>query len=159
VSFRIIASLACALALAPIQQSAGEKSPAVQDYPLFGHLEGYKVSSYGEERFDRYAFTLPDHSMTVEGHVIKVVYVPDGSQGPASNIELYRSYRIAVESVGGEVLRYDEDRGLTGRVSRDGTNIFMQVEGVYAGGGYGLTVVEERPFRPLIQVPSSAQKP
>jgi hypothetical protein len=96
--------------------------------------------------------------MAVEGHVIQIMYGPDGSQGPASYIELCRSYKIAVESLGGEVLRYDEDSGgLTGRVTRNGSNIFMQVEAT-GGGNYRLTVVEERPFRPLIQTPGSAPK-
>ncbi len=98
--------------------------------------------------------------MTIEGRIIDIDYAPDGSEPPASNLEINRSYKGVIEAIGGEVLMYDETarHGIAGRFTRNNRNIFMDVQ-IYGGQTYELHIVEERPFRALIQPPAPAPKP
>ena len=152
-SFRTVAILACALALAAAQPSVGQGD--AHDYPSLGRIEGYKITSYEEKRFDQLGFDLPDRKMTVEGHVIMISYSPDGSEPSASALEICRSYKAVLDALGGEILRYDETNGcgLVGRFTRNGGNVFVNLAVYGNGSDVRLGIVEEKTFRPLIQKP------
>jgi hypothetical protein len=149
-SLRAIIVLVCVLALAPIKSSLSEEG---HDYPSLGHIEGYKIRSYQEWRFDRAEFPLPGHNLTVEGHKLLILYTPDQGQ-PASQLEMYRSYKLVLDQLGGETLNYDETNGsygLVGRFTRNGLNVYFSIRP--NGSDYYVTVLEEMPFRPLIKPP------
>lgn len=155
-----LAFLACVIVAA--QPAAPQTASVESDYPGFGHIEGYRISNHNEIRFDRFSFVLPDHEMTVEGHVLSYQYKLDGSQPPVSQIELYRSYKEMLERLGAQVLQYNEAHlhGLTARLSRNGTNIYVDIDGMWNGGDlYNVNIVEEKPFRSMIPNPAAASKP
>lgn len=147
-SLRAIIFLVCVLA--PIKSSLGEEG---HDYPSLGHVDGYKVDSYREWRFDRAEFPLPGHNLGVEGHKIGISYVPDHGL-PASQLEIYRSYKLILDQLGGETLKYDEQSGdgLIGRFTRNGLNVYFDVNAT-TYGPYQILVLEEMRFRPLITPP------
>ena len=156
-SLHTVAGLAFALTLAPIRPAVSQDA---HDYSPIGKIEGYKVIDYYEKRFDQYVLPLPDHTMTVEGHYIRIQYAPDGSQPSASALEINRSYKGVLDALGGEVLKYDESdgHGVIGRFTRNNGNVFIDVDVYGNGAGYYLNIVEERPFRSLIQLPAPAPK-
>jgi hypothetical protein len=154
---RILASVAFALTMASPRSAAGADTP--HDYPTIGHIEGYKIDGYEEKRFDHYTFALADRQMTVEGHVIVINYQPDGSEPSASALEVTRSYKSVLDSLGGETLKYNEAGSLVGRFTRNNGNVFMAVDTYGNGAQIFLHIVEEKPFRPLIEQPRAGAKP
>jgi hypothetical protein len=154
-SLRAIIVLVCMMALAPIKPSLGEEG---HDYTELGRVEGYKISSYQEWRFNRAVFVLPGHSLTVEGHLFNIHYEPDHGQ-PASQLEIYRSYKLILDQLAGETLKYEElqEGGLIGRFNRNGLNVYFEVDATNYGP-YQIWVLEEMPFRPLITPPGAPPK-
>ncbi len=74
-------------------------------------------------------------------------------------MELARSYKTVIDGLGGEELSYDEQGGrLVARFTRNGQNVYVKLASNGAGE-YILTVVEERPFRPMIQQSAPSSKP
>jgi hypothetical protein len=160
-TIRTIAAYACLLTLVLIRSAAGQDAAAQHDYPGLGRVEGYKLTRYEEKRFDKVTFDLPDHAMTIEGHVMNFHYEPDGTEPSASALEINRSFRGVLQSLGGEVLRYPETDGpgICGRFTRNGGNVFANVYVSGNGSSYNLGVVEERVFRPLVKQPDTPTKP
>ena len=137
-SLRAIIVLVCMMALAPIKPSLGEEG---HDYTELGRVEGYKISSYQEWRFNRAVFVLPGHNLTVEGHLFNIHYEPDHGQ-PASQLEIYRSYKLILDQLAGETLKYEElqEGGLIGRFQS------KWVECIFRGRCYQLWPVSDLGF-------------
>jgi hypothetical protein len=124
------------------------------DYPGLGRIQGYKITSYDDKRFDRLSLPPP-----VEGHVIRIHYELDGSGPAASQVEIARSYKTVIEDLGGEALSYDEGDGdLVARFTKNSQNVYVGLD-ARSNGWYNLTIVEERPFRSMIQQSGPSSKP
>jgi hypothetical protein len=160
-SIRMFAICAAILVGVPVRPSIGDEG---KDYPGLGRIEGYKISRYEDRRFDRHNFPLSDRQMPIEGHVISIRYVVDGSGPTASPIEIIRSYKTVLDALNGESLQYKEDQNscdgcIVDRFTRNSQNIFVQIDVGAAGQFYDLAIVEERPFRPMIQQSGPTTKP
>ncbi len=82
-SIRMFAICAAILVGVPVRPSIGAEG---KDYPGLGRIEGYKIDRYEDRRFDRHNFPLSDRQMPIEGHVISIRYVVDGSGPTASSL-------------------------------------------------------------------------
>ena len=158
VSTRMTTWVLLALAIGSTSASIGAEPATSHDDPQLGRVEGYSISDYSQKRFDSFDFSLSNRSMHVEGHVIYIRYTPNGSEDTASCLEIRRSFSNVL-SKQGEVM--SDGDPIVGRFTRNGGNVFVQVECFNNGGIYRVTIVEERPFRQLIPPaePAPAQKP
>jgi hypothetical protein len=148
---RIFVTSVLMLIGASIHSSIGAEA---RDYPDLGRIQGYKISSYNDKRFDRVNLPPP-----VEGHVIRFEYQLDGSEPAASAVEIARSYKTVIEGLGGETLSYKEEEGdLVGRFRKNDQNVYVLLD-ARSNGWYVLTVVEERPFRSMIQKSAPSSQP
>jgi hypothetical protein len=133
-----------------------------QDYPGLGRIVGYKIDHREDRRFDRHNFPLPGRQMPIEGQLVTIRYELNGSEPAASSVEIVRSYKTVIDALSGEILQYQEDGGtgcFVARYTKDSQNTFVQLD-IYNGGEiYDLTVVEERPFRPMIEQSAPQSKP
>jgi hypothetical protein len=91
--------------------------------------------------------------MPVEGHVMRLKYVPEDTTASTSAAEIYRTYKFQLGALKADVLNDNEADydGLIGRFTRNGGNVFVDVNVIDNGGLYDLIVIEEKPFRPLVQ--------
>jgi len=152
-SLRTLAAVACVLALAAARPSAAEDEPGAHDFPGLGRIKGYEINAVEDKRFDRFILHLPGHDMPVEGHVMRLKYVPEDTTASTSAAEIYRTYKFQLGALKADVLNDNEAdyNGLIGRFTRNGGNVFVDVNVIDNGGLYDLIVIEEKPFRPLVQ--------
>jgi outer membrane protein OmpA-like peptidoglycan-associated protein len=123
-----------------------------KDYPLFSRMQGFHRSSYQEMAFDRYQFPVgPKQKQAAEGHLYRITYWLNQGDGPLpSKLQIVRNHQNAVREVGGTVVYEDlESFNATTvmRVSRDGRNVWVQLEAIGQGHRYNLVIVEEEAMK------------
>lgn len=128
-----------ALAGAAIAQEADAEN--CKDHPMFSRMKNFIISDC-KKNFDAVEFYLMDsQTKTVEGQVTRIDYsLREGGQMP-SVLQVRRNYGNAVKALGGSVL-FDEDINFTGKVVKNGKEIWVKLEVFNGGRDYTLNVLE-----------------
>jgi len=140
---RIIAVLfvlSAVAATAQLSDYSGYKDPA-----LFTRLSHYFLSTEGslvDTPFDGFEFMLKTGNQRVEGHHLRYDYGFDESAGRTpSYLQIIRNYQAAAKKIGGQVL-YEDERRTTIRISRNGQETWVALEGFNEGREYQLDIIE-----------------
>ena len=128
-----------ALAGAAVAQEADAEN--CKDHPLFSRMKNFLISDC-KKSFDAVEFYMPESQYkTVEGQVTRIDYaLREGAQMP-SVLQVRRNYGNAVKSLGGSVL-YDENINFTGKVVKNGKEVWVKLDVYNDGRDYTLNVLE-----------------
>ena len=128
-----------ALAGAAFAQEADAEN--CKDHPMFSRMKNFFIADC-KKSFDAVEFYILDsQTKTVEGQVTRIDYaLREGAQMP-SVLQVRRNYGNAVKSLGGSVL-FDENINFTGKVVKNGKEIWVKVEVYNDGRNYTLNVLE-----------------
>jgi OmpA-OmpF porin, OOP family len=148
-----------AIAIYPVPAAAQTKADSdaagCQDHPLFTRMQNMRIATCRSSGFESFAFRTGKGNQTtpVEGKRLELRYqILPGNQ-PPSPIASIRNYQQAIKAIGGTVL-YEDQRFTTLKMSKDGKEIWTQVDTAW-GGGYMLTIVEKQAM--VQQVVASAE--
>ncbi|MCX6563500.1 MAG: OmpA family protein [Candidatus Aminicenantes bacterium] len=128
-----------ALAGAAIAQEADAEN--CKDHPMFSRMKNFFIADC-KKSFDAIEFYIPDsQTKTVEGQVTRIDYtLREGAQMP-SVLQVRRNYGNAVKSLGGSVL-FDESIYFTGKVVKNGKEVWIKLDVFNDGRDYTLNVLE-----------------
>jgi outer membrane protein OmpA-like peptidoglycan-associated protein len=136
--------------LTPAISSAQQDARGSKDHPLFSRWPGYYIYYYEHKNFDAYGFRLKDRKETVEGELFYLRYWPQDRDNQPSRLEVVRNYENAIRKAGGTVLYTEETYYTTGKLVKEGKEIW--VEATNAGSGeIALRVVERQAMEQTIQ--------
>jgi OOP family OmpA-OmpF porin len=112
-----------------------------KDHPLVSRMKNFTISSC-ESNFDSVDFYVAEgETKAVEGQKTVIGYaLQEGSPSP-SYLQIRRNYGNAIKNLGGTVL-FDDARYVSGKVVKNGREVWISVEGFNEGGDYVLTIVE-----------------
>jgi OOP family OmpA-OmpF porin len=129
------------LALAGAAIAQEEDAENCKDHPMFSRMKNFLIADC-KKSFDAVEFYVTDsQTKTVEGQVTRIDYaLREGAQMP-SVLQVRRNYGNAVKSLGGSVL-FDENINFTGKVVKNGKEIWVKVEVYNDGRNYTLNVLE-----------------
>ena len=151
-----VSSVPLLLTLPAMAQSKADADAAgCQDHPLFTRMQNMRIATCRKSEFESFAFRTGKGAQTtpVEGKRVEMRYqVLPGNQAP-SPIASIRNYQQAIKAIGGSVV-YEDPRYTTLKVSKDGMEIWTQVDTAW-GGGYLLTIVEKQAM--VQQIVASAE--
>jgi OOP family OmpA-OmpF porin len=142
-AFLFFLALATLLVFAGVRPAIAQEQDAenCRDHPLLSRMKNFHIASC-ESNFDSVQFNLPDsETKTVEGQKTKIDYVIQEGTPYPSYLQIRRNYGNAIKNLGGTVL-YDEERYVTGKIVKNGREVWVAVEGFNDGTEYELTVVE-----------------
>jgi OmpA-OmpF porin, OOP family len=112
-----------------------------KDHPLFSRMKNYHIAGC-KSAFDAVEFYVKDSdAKTVEGQMTHIEYYLNENSPMPSQLQIRRNYGNAAKSIGAAIL-YDQDNYLTGRLTKNGKEIWFKVEIYNEGGIYALTVLE-----------------
>ena len=132
------ASLAVAAPQAKPADAAGCK-----DHPLFTRMPGMRIVSCKASDFDRAVFkTGKATDVAVEGRRVDLKYAMDVGLTAPSPLAIIRNHQQAIAAIGGAT-QYEDQRYTILKVSRDGKEIWTQVDTAWQRG-YFLTIVEKQ---------------
>lgn len=120
-----------------------------QDSTLFSRMPNFKIIQYRDTEFDAHKFWVTEagkhKTQPVEGHLTYWKYVFDKSSGatPPSKLQIIRNYQAAAAKIGGKVI-YDGPHQSTVTISRDGSNVWLDVNPVSTGAEYSLWILEQQ---------------
>jgi outer membrane protein OmpA-like peptidoglycan-associated protein len=128
-----------ALAGAAVAQEADAEN--CKDHPMFSRMKNFLISDC-KKSFDAVEFYMLDsQTKTFEGQVTRIDYtLREGAQMP-SVLQVRRNYGNAVKSLGGSVL-YDENINFTGKVVKNGKEVWVKLDVYNDGRDYTLNVLE-----------------
>ena len=132
---------------------AVEASP-LKDSPYFSGMPYYVLSASADKEFDAYTFFDGKKLVTVEGKLWSKEYWLKDNAPSGSDLQITRNYANAVKGLGGAVFIdgfCDGDacgdksafRLMTGKRTKDGKEVWVEVVPHNDGSDYTLTVVEK----------------
>jgi outer membrane protein OmpA-like peptidoglycan-associated protein len=122
---------------APIPDKAG-----CLDHPLFTRMQGMRIETCKTIDYDSFAFmTGKKTTNNVEGKRIEIRYKTDPPVAP-SPLQIIRNHQQAIAKIGGTTI-YEDNRYTVLKVSKDGKEIWAQVDTAW-GKGYMLTIIEKQ---------------
>jgi len=120
------------------QDAAGCK-----DHPLFTRMQNMRIVSCKSVEFERFVFKMGKGKETpVEGRRFDVRYATDAGNVAPSPVAIIRNHQQAIATIGGTV-SYEDQRYTIVKVSKDGQEVWAQVDTAW-GKGYWLTIVEKQ---------------
>jgi outer membrane protein OmpA-like peptidoglycan-associated protein len=140
------ASLA-AIAAYPVPAVAQPKpdsdAAGCKDHPLFTRMQNMRIATCRSSDFASFAFrTGKGQTTPVEGKRFEIRYqIIAGNQAP-SPLASIRNHQQATKAIGGAVV-YEDPRYTTLKVSKEGKEIWTEVDTAW-GGGFVLTIVEKQ---------------
>jgi outer membrane protein OmpA-like peptidoglycan-associated protein len=140
---------------AAAQTRADSDAPRCKDHPLFTRMQNMRIVTCRASDFESFAFRTGKGNQTtpVEGKRSEIRYqILSGNQAPSA-LATIRNHQQAIKAIGGTV-PYEDQRYTTLKISRDGKEIWAQVDTAW-GGGYVLTIVEKQAM--VQQVAASAE--
>jgi OmpA-OmpF porin, OOP family len=140
---------------AAAQTKADSDAAGCKDQPLFSRMQNMRIATCRTSEFKSFAFRTGKGNQTtpVEGKHFEIRYqVLPGNQAPSALASI-RNYQQAVKAIGGTVL-YEDQRYTTLKISKDGKEIWTEVDTAW-GGGYMLNIVEKQAM--VQQVVASAE--
>jgi OmpA-OmpF porin, OOP family len=129
--------------LAATPQVKAPDATGCKDHPLFTRMSGMRIVSCKVVDFDRFDFkTGKATQVPVEGRRFDIKYTTDAGQAAPSPLAIIRNHQQAIATIGG-VVQYEDQRYTVLKLSRDGKEIWAQVDTAW-GRGYFLTIVEKQ---------------
>lgn len=133
----------------PLLAAAAQNKPesdaaGCKDHPLLTRMQNMRIATCRASEFASFAFRSgPGNQRTpVEGKRLETRYqILAGNQAP-SPLASIRNHQQAIRAIGGSVV-YEDQRYTTLKVSKDGKEIWTEVDTAW-GGGYVLTIVEKQ---------------
>jgi OOP family OmpA-OmpF porin len=136
---------------------AVEASP-LKDSPYFSGMPYYVLSASADKEFDAYTFFDGKKLVTVEGKLWSKEYWLKENAPSGSDLQITRNYANAVKGLGGAVFIdgfCDGDacgdksafRLMTGKLTKDGKEVWVEVVPHNDGSDYTLTVVEKEAMK------------
>ena len=114
-----------------------------KDHALFTRMPGYHIAKCEDKDFDRYSFfSEKGKKIDVEGHYTMLWYKTNEGVKAVSPLAVIRNYQQAIKGIGGSVL-FEDRRYTTLKISRDGKEIWAQIDTAW-GSGYQLHLVEKQ---------------
>ncbi len=124
-------------------QAPQPDAPKCKDHPLFTRMNGMRIVACNGSDFDRFVFkTGKATSEPVEGKRAEIRYKTDAGQPGPSPLAIIRNHQQAISRIGGAVI-FEDPRYTILKVSKDGKEIWTQVDTAY-NSGYILTIVEKQ---------------
>jgi OOP family OmpA-OmpF porin len=137
----LLVDSASLLAAAP--QVKAPDAAGCKDHPLFTRMSAMRIASCKVVDFDRADFkTGKSTQVPVEGRRFDIKYTTDAGQAAPSPLAIIRNHQQAIGTIGG-VVQYEDQRYTVLKVSRDGKEIWAQVDTAWMRG-YLLTIVEKQ---------------
>jgi OOP family OmpA-OmpF porin len=131
------------LAIAAVGQAAAQEQDVegCKDHPLVSRMKNFTISDC-KSSFDAGEFYVAEgETKTVEGQKTVIEYVLKEGSPEVSYLQIRRNYGNAIKSLGGTIL-YDESRYISGKVVKNGREVWLSVEGFNDGSDYVVTIVE-----------------
>jgi OOP family OmpA-OmpF porin len=132
-----------------------------KDTPFLSGMPGYEIWAAEDKEFDQYGFCDGKKLVTVEGKLWKREYGLKSDGKEASGIQIIRNYSNAIKNMGGTILiegareatekvcaseaRYA--RQVTGKVTKDGSELWVEVGYHEYNGTYIITIVENQSMK------------
>lgn len=116
-----------------------------RDHPLFTRMQHMHIATCKQAEFDRATFKTGKGRGTdtvVEGRRFEIRYVADTAATPPTAVAIIRNHQSAIKTIGGTVA-FEDQRYTTLNVSKDGREVWAQVDTAW-GRGYVLTIVEKQ---------------
>jgi OmpA-OmpF porin, OOP family len=114
-----------------------------KDHPLFTRMQNMFIAVYKTVEFEREEFRTGKGNQTtpVEGKRFEIRYQTKTGNIAPSPLAIIRNHQEAIKRIGGTVM-YEDQRYTVLKVSRDGKEIWAQVDTAW-GKGYMLIIVEK----------------
>jgi OmpA-OmpF porin, OOP family len=133
-------------------QDEEEAEVKAKDTPYFSAMPGYVIIDTDDKKFADYHFFNSEDCTTVEGKRFFRAYTLKEGAESASDLQISRNYANAVKAMGGTVLfaglcegaNCAENCGyqmMVGKVTKDGSELWVEVVPFNDGNDYYLTVV------------------
>ena len=114
-----------------------------KDHPVFTRMQNMHITMCKTVEFERVVFKTGKGTQTpVEGRRFDIKYQTDAGNTPPSPLAIIRNHQQAVAKIGGTV-QYEDARYTVLKASKDGKEIWVQVDTAWMRG-YLLTVVEKQ---------------
>jgi OmpA-OmpF porin, OOP family len=124
-------------------QAKEADSAGCKDHPLFTRMQNMHIIMCKAVEFDRFAFkTGKGTEAPVEGKRFDVRYRTDTGNNAPTPVAIIRNHQQAIAKIGGTV-QYEDARYTILKVSKDGKEIWAQVDTAW-GRGYLLTIIEKQ---------------
>jgi outer membrane protein OmpA-like peptidoglycan-associated protein len=138
-----VTSCVLTVCLASLASAAPQKDAAgCKEHPLFTRMTGMYVVSCKAADFDQMIYkTGKGTTETVEGRKLEIRFGLPPGPTPPSPIAIIRNHQQAIAAIGGKTV-YEDVRYTTLKVSKDGKDVWAQVDTAWQRG-YVLTIVEK----------------
>jgi hypothetical protein len=132
------------LALPALAGSDPNDVEGSSDYPLFGRMPNFHISSYDDKDFDAAEFASKEQPVTVEGRKITIYYrLNEGAKAP-SNVEIQRNYRAVLKKAGAEIV-HEDNAETVAKLTKDKQEVWFEVSS--SPQAIDLTIVEQGEFK------------
>ena len=126
--------------------------------PYFTAMPSYQLSSSDDREFDAHRFFDGKGRVNVEGKLWSKYYELNEGASQASELQIIRNYANALRAIGGKVLidgtcegakceDYEGWAFVSGRASRDGKEIWLEIMPHNSGADYQMIVVEREAMK------------
>jgi OOP family OmpA-OmpF porin len=129
--------------LSAAPQAKEPDAAGCKDHPLFTRMQNMHIVLCKTVEFERIVFkTGKGTEAPVEGKRFDIKYQTDAGNAAPSPLAIIRNHQQAIAKIGGTV-QYEDQRYTVLKVSRDGKEIWVQVDTAWMKG-YMLTIVEKQ---------------
>lgn len=138
--------------LAVVPALRAQDAEGTKDTPYVSRMPNFVINESNNREFDQYRVCNGGKVLTVEGRIYQNQYGLKEGVAPVSSLQIRRNYANAIRAIGGTVVNekpcddFDDPRAgaeqLTGRVVREGRDVWIEVVPRNEGADYALTVVE-----------------
>ncbi|NTV14116.1 MAG: OmpA family protein [Desulfobulbaceae bacterium] len=151
---RIARLLTTLLCLFPAFAQAAESS--CKPHPLFPtSMPGYTIIDCKIEEFGAFDFSLiPREKLMAEGKYTFLTYKIADRKNEPSAVAIVRNYENAILKVGGTIVKSDPNRRVTGKIIKDGQEVWAQAE--RGNGAIWLRLVEKQAMTQYIVADAAA---
>jgi OmpA-OmpF porin, OOP family len=141
--FLFVLVLVCFVVNAQAQEADLKGS---QDHPVLTRMQNMYIVVYKSSEFDQFAFkTGAKTTENVEGRRFEIRYVTKTGFVPPTAVAILANHKQAFARIGGSTV-YEDQRYVTLKVTKDGKEIWVQVDTAW-GKGYFLNIVEKQAMR------------
>jgi len=146
--------IASAGALYGFPQAKSADAAGCTDHPLFSRMQNMVLTQCRTVDFDRFVYKTGKNTQTpVEGKRFEIKYQTSAGNAAPSPLAIIRNHQQAIAKIGGTTL-YEDQRYTVVKVSKDGKEIWAQVDTAWIKG-YFLTIIEKQEM--VQEVASSAE--
>ena len=129
-----------------------------KDCPYFSAMPNYELGSSEDKEFDAHSFFNGKGLVSIEGKLWSKYYSLKEGATQASELQITRNYANALKAIGGTVYieglcegekcgDYEGWKFVSGKASKDGKEIWLEVAVYNSGQNYQMTVVEREAMK------------